>query len=89
MRKRGKGAASATAEGITVKTTTAADGSLSLSVSGASRPLEVHLMHQKLALKKDAKNPADSFAWNDAAMATVISWKAFNAPAELSLTESK
>lgn len=74
----------ATAEGISITATPAGSGvTLSLEAS-AARPLEVHLMHQKLKAKKSG---ADSAAWSDEASATVLTWKSFSGSAKIDLAK--
>ncbi|CAN5493899.1 hypothetical protein BH09SUM1_BH09SUM1_00390 [soil metagenome] len=77
--------AKVTAEGITVETTAGENGAISVKVSGTvTRPLELHLMHQKLTAK-DANPAADSVKYEYAAKATVLSWKSFSGAAEIGL----
>ncbi len=79
--------AMATAEGYTVQATPS-DKGLTVNLSGtAGRPLEIHLMHQKLKLAGDAKALADSVQWGDAASATVIAWKSAPATVKLELVK--
>ncbi len=80
------GAAShATAEGITVQTQPSQNG-LSLEVSSTTqRPLEIHLMHQNLKIKKGTTGKPDTASWNKELSATVLHWKSFQGSSKLEL----
>jgi len=80
--------ANATAEGVSVRTVTRQDGSVTLSLSvSPARPLQVHLMHHKLQAAEAGSKPADACAWDENLQATVLSWQSISGEARIELAK--
>ncbi|MCB2153828.1 hypothetical protein KQI84_03000 [bacterium] len=79
----------ATTEGISVEAASPVEQRIDLTISvSQSRPLEVHLMHQRLTMEQGATNAPDSVRWDDGVQATVLRWKSLAGEAQLRLSRN-